>query len=72
MVKRFVAIVKRITSKIKTSVGSAEHINLIIVTRCRSGGAVERKGKIHLVVSSRNMSVKMIKTPMISKRKRNR
>ena len=72
MAKRFVVIVTRITSRIKTSVGSAEHINLIIATRCRYGGAVERKGKIHLVVSSRNMSVKMTKTPMISKRKRNR
>ena len=65
MAKRFVVIVTRITSRIKTSVGSAEHINLIIVTRCRSGGAVERKEKIHLVVSSRNMNVKMTKTPMI-------
>ena len=72
MVKRFVAIVTRITLRIKTLAGSAEHINLITVTRCRSGGAVERKVKIHLVVSSQNMSVKMTKTPMISKRKRNR
>mgnify|MGYP006095339169 CR=1 FL=1 len=72
MDKRFVVIVTRITSRIKTLAGSVEHINPIIVTRCRSGGAVERKEKIHPVVSSQSMIVKMTKTPMISKRKRNR
>jgi hypothetical protein len=72
MDKRFVAIVTKTTSKTKTSVGSAGRTNLTTVTKCRSGGAVARKEKNQLDVSSLSMSVRMMKTQMILKRRRNR
>ena len=72
MGKRYAATVIKITLRLKILVGSVERINLIIVTRCRCGGAVERKVKTHPDVSFLSMIVKMMKTLMTLKRRKNR
>ena len=72
MAKRYAATVIKITLRTRTLAGSAERINLTTVRRCRFGGAAGRKVKTHPDVSFLSTSAKMMKTQMISKRRKNR
>ena len=72
MDRKSAAIVIKIISKIRISVGSVEFINLIIVKKCRFGGVAARKVKIVLDASLESMNAKKTKTQMTLKKRRNR